>query len=292
MSSQGYIKRTALSTYRSQGRGGRGITGSSAKDGDFIKDLFVASTHDYLLLFTNLGRVYWLKVFECPEMSRTSRGRSMVNLIQLQKGEVVTNQVCVREFNESSFVVLATQKGVVKKTSLEAFSRPKKNGIIAIGLRDEDQLIGAAICGDGDEIILGTRGGMAIRFLQTDIRPMGRTASGVGGISLKGDDRVVNMVVVRSGNEEATLLTACSRGYGKRTPVEEYRLQKRNGSGIINIRASSRNGPVIGLKSVNDSDDIVLITKNGILMRHVGFRPADDRPRHSGRPAHLREGRR
>ncbi|MEM7236177.1 MAG: DNA gyrase C-terminal beta-propeller domain-containing protein, partial [Planctomycetota bacterium] len=252
---------------RSQGRGGRGITASASKEGDFIKDIFVASTHDYILFFTNLGRVYWLKVYECPEMSRTSRGRSLVNVIQLQKGETVTNQVCVHDFNPERYVVLATREGVIKKTSLEAFSRPKKNGIIAIGVRDEDKLIGASICGAGDEVILGTKGGMAIRFAESDIRPMGRTAMGVGGISLKGDDRVVDMVVVSGSAEGQSLLTACRRGFGKRTPVSDYRLQKRNGSGTINIRVTERNGPVVGMKAVADDDDIVLITKNGILIR-------------------------
>ena len=267
ISREGYVKRTALSTYRSQGRGGRGITGSTAKEGDFVKDLFVASTHDYILFFTNRGRIYWLKVYGCPEMSRTARGRSLVNLLQLQPGETVSHQVCVREFAADRYIVLATRLGTIKKTRLTAFSKPKKNGIIAMGLRDDDQLIGAAICGEGDEIILGTRNGMAIRFKESDCRPMGRTAMGVGGITLRGDGEVVDMVIVNSAVANQTLLTVCALGFGKRTPVSEYRLQKRNGSGTINIRTSSRNGPVVGMKAVSDEDDIVLMTKNGIIMR-------------------------
>jgi DNA gyrase subunit A len=267
ISREGYIKRTALTTYRSQGRGGRGITGSSAKEGDYIKDLFVASTHDYILFFTNLGRVYWLKVYECPEMSRTSRGRALVNIVQLQSGERVTNQVCLPNFEGERFVVLATRSGVVKKTRLEAFSRPKKTGIIALGLREGDELIGADACGPGDEIILATRQGMAIRFREDDCRPMGRTATGVGGIQLREGDEVVDMVVANPKLESLTIFTACSNGFGKKTPLGEYRLQKRNGSGTINIRSTDRNGPVVGVKAVLDSDDIVLITRNGIIMR-------------------------
>jgi len=267
ISRDGYIKRTALTTYRSQGRGGRGITGSSAKEGDYIKDLFVASTHDYILFFTNLGRVYWLKVYECPEMSRTSRGRSLVNLIQLQPNESVTNQVCVSNFTEDAYIVFASRGGVVKKTRLEAFSRPKKNGIIALGLRENDELIGAGVCRPGNHIILGTRAGMAIRFPESDCRPMGRVATGVGGISLREGDWVVDLVVADPNLADLTILTACARGYGKRTPLSEYRVQKRNGAGTINIRTTERNGPVVGIKAVSESDDVVLITKNGILMR-------------------------
>ena len=267
ISGQGYIKRTALDTYRSQGRGGRGITGSKSKEGDFTKELFVASTHDYILFFTDRGKVYWLKVYEIPELSRTSQGRALVNLIQLDAGEKVSQQVCVQNFEESQFVIMATRSGTIKKTRLDAFSRPKKNGIIAIGLRENDALIGASVCSEGQEIILGTRNGMAIRFAESDCRPMGRTATGVGGISLKGDDVVVDMAVVDGSLGEVSLLTACSRGFGKRTPVADYRMQKRNGSGTINIKTSDRNGPVVALKSVTDEDDLVLMTRNGIVMR-------------------------
>jgi DNA gyrase subunit A len=267
ISNDGYVKRTALTTYRSQGRGGRGIMGSTQKDGDFIKDLFVASTHNYILFFTNRGRVYWLKVYNLPDLGRTSRGRSIVNAIQLQPGEIVTQQLCLRDFDGDRYVLFATRKGMIKKTALKAFSRPQRNGIIAINLKEEDSLIGAALSQEQDEIILGTRLGMSIRFPQSDARPIGRAAAGVGGISLREGDEVVDLVVVNPAVEETTLLTVCENGYGKRTPVSEYRLQKRNGNGTINIKTTNRNGPVIGLKGVTAEDDLVLMTQNGILMR-------------------------
>ncbi len=267
ISQEGYVKRTALTVYRSQGRGGRGITGSTAKEGDFVKDLFVASTHAYILFFTNRGRVYWLKVYDLPDMARTARGRSLVNLIELQPGETVNQQLCVREFDDERFVIMATREGTIKKTALSAYSRPKKNGIIAIKIRDEDELIGAAICGGEDEIVLGTKNGMAIRFKHSDARPMGRTAAGVGGISLRDSDSVVDMVVADPKIEGLTVLTVCENGYGKRTDLTEYRLQKRNGGGTINIKSNDRNGRVVALKAVTDEHDIVMITRQGILMR-------------------------
>jgi DNA gyrase subunit A len=267
VSNEGYVKRTALTTYKSQGRGGRGITGSSAKEGDFVKNLFVASTHDYILFFTNQGRVHWLKVYDIPDMGRTAKGRSLANLLQLQPGEAVTQQLCVREFDDVRCVFMATRRGTVKKTNLSAFSHPKKAGIIALTLDEGDELIGAALTKEGDEVILGTRGGMAIRFPESDVRPMGRTAGGVGGISLREGDQVVDMVIVDSKVEGLTLLTACENGYGKRTPVSEYRLQKRNGAGTINIKTTDRNGAVVGMKAVTDEDDLVLMTQGGIIMR-------------------------
>ena len=267
ISHEGYIKRMALTTYRKQGRGGRGITGSTAKEGDFIKDLFVASTHDYILFLTNRGRLHWLKVYECPEMSRTARGRSLVNLIQLRSNETVSNQICVHDFDGSQCLVIATRGGVIKKSNLSAFSRPKRGGIIAIELKEDDALIGASICGEGDEIILGTRNGMAIRFKESDCRAMGRAARGVGGISLRKGDSVVDMVVVNTRQAEPTLLVVCAKGMGKRTPLSAYRLQRRNGGGTINIRVTEKNGPVVALKAVTDDNDIVLMTKNGLIMR-------------------------
>jgi DNA gyrase subunit A len=267
VSREGYVKRSALSTYRSQGRGGRGITGSTAKEGDYVKDLFVASTHDYILFFTTKGRLHWLKVYDIPDMQRTARGRSLVNLIQLDSGEAVSNQVCVREFDEERYIMMATRSGIVKKTSLSAFSHPKKTGIIAIGLRENDALLGVAIGKPGDEVILATKQGMAIRFQESDVRAMGRTASGVGGISLREGDEVVDMEIVDPKVEGATLLTACENGHGKRTPVSEYRLQHRNGTGTINIKTTERNGSVVGMMAVTDADDLVLMTQNGIILR-------------------------
>ena len=198
ITNEGYIKRTALTVYRSQGRGGRGIMGSTSKEGDFVKDLFVDSTHAYILFFTNRGKVYWLKVYDLPDLSRTSRGRALVNLIQLEPGEVVSQQLCVREFDAERYVIMATRNGMIKKTPLEAYSRPKRTGIIAIRIHEDDELIGAAICSDKDDVILGTNNGMAIRFKNSDARPMGRAAAGVGGISLKGGDEVVDMVIADS----------------------------------------------------------------------------------------------
>ncbi len=267
VSNDGYIKRTALSVYRNQGRGGKGITGSSAKEGDFVKDLFVASTHAYILFFTNRGKAYWLKVHNVPDMARTARGRSLVNLIELAPGEVVSQQLCVKDFEGDYYVVISTRRGFVKKTPLEAYSRPLKKGIIAIKIREDDELIGASLCAPDDEIILGTRNGMAIRFHNRDVRPMGRGAAGVGGISLRPGDEVVGMVVVESGVTNLTLLTVCENGFGKRTPVSEYRFQKRNGGGTINIKVTERNGRVVSMKAVTDEHDIVLITRGGIIMR-------------------------
>ena len=264
---EGYVKRTPLSTYRSQGRGGRGVTGGNKKEGDFVKNLFVASTHDYILLFTNRGRVYWLRVFEIPNMGRTAKGRPIINFLKLAQGETISQQLCVKEFDEERFVVFATRKGRTKKVSLDQFSRPKKTGIIAIKLKEGDSLIGASLCRQGQEVVLGTRSGMAIRFDEAGIRPMGRAAAGVGGINLRGDDEVVDMAILDPSEAGVTLLTACANGFGKKTPVEDYRRQKRNGAGIISIKATTRNGPVVGLKAVREDDDIVLMSREGLVMR-------------------------
>ncbi len=263
ISHEGYIKRVPVDTYRSQGRGGRGIRGSDTKEGDFLEDLFVASTHNYLLFFTNRGRIYWLKVYDIPEMARTARGRSIANLLKLQDNERHTAVLPVSQFEEK-FVFFATAKGTVKKTALGAFSHPRPSGIIAISLDPDDTLIGVALTNDEDEIVLGTRQGMAIRYKQTDVRAMGRSAGGVRGITLHRDDAVVDLVVIRPG---MSLLTVCENGFGKRTDIEEYRLQKRGGSGVINIKTTERNGLVVALKSVTDADELMLITAKGIMLR-------------------------
>lgn len=263
ISHEGYIKRVPTETYRSQGRGGRGIRGSDTKEGDFIEDLFVASTHNYLLFFTNRGRVYWIKVYDIPEMARTARGRSIANLLKMQDNERHTAVLPVSQFEEK-FVFFATANGTVKKTALGAYSRPRPSGIIAISLDPDDSLINVALVSDQDEVVLGTRQGMAVRFNQTDVRAMGRAAGGVRGITLKRDDIVVDMAIIRP---EMSLLTVCENGYGKRTEIEEYRLQKRGGSGVINIKTTERNGEVVALRSVTDSDELMLITANGIMLR-------------------------
>ncbi len=263
ISHEGYIKRTSPDVYRKQGRGGRGIKGSDTKEGDFIESLFVATAHNHLLFFTNRGRVYWLRVFDIPEMARTARGRSIQNLLSMQENEYYTAVLTVSEFEEK-FVMFATAKGTVKKTALAAYSRPRPSGIIAIGLDPDDTLIGVALASDTDEVVLGTTDGMAIRFPATDVRAMGRSAAGVKGVTLSSGDQVVGMVVIQPG---MSLLTVCENGFGKRTDIEEYRLQKRGGSGVINIKTTERNGKVVALRAVNDSDELMMITAGGIMLR-------------------------
>ena len=263
VSHDGYIKRVATDTYRSQGRGGRGVKGSDTKEGDFLEHLFVASTHDYLLFFTNRGRVYWLKVYDIPEMARTARGRSIANLLRLQENECSTAVLPVSAFEEA-FVLFCTAKGIVKKTALGAFSRPRPSGIIAISLDPDDSLINVELVAEDEEVVMGTRDGMAVRFKHSDVRAMGRAAGGVKGITLKRDDRVVDMAVIRTG---MSLLTVCENGFGKRTDIDQYRLQKRGGSGIINIRTTQRNGAVVALRAVHDDDELMIITSNGIMLR-------------------------
>jgi DNA gyrase subunit A len=263
ISREGYIKRVELDAYRKQGRGGRGVRGGDTKSGDFLEHLFSASTHDYLLFFTNRGRVYWLKVYDIPALQRTSRGRSIANLLQMQENEFHRAVLPVREFEER-FVFFATRKGTVKKTPLSAYSRPRANGIIAIHLDEEDELIGAGQTSGADEIVLGTRNGLAVRFDEEEVRAMGRTARGVKGVDLRGDDAVVDLVVT---NEEASLVTVCEYGYGKRTQVGEYRKTKRGGKGVINIKTTDRNGKVVAVKSVVDTDELMFVTAHGITLR-------------------------
>ena len=260
---EGYIKRTDLESYRKQGRGGKGIRGSDTKEGDFLEHLFVVSTHDYLLVFTNRGRVYWTRVFDIPAQARTSRGRSMANLLKMQDNERHRAVLAVRQFEES-FAFFATAKGTVKKSPLNAFRNPRSNGIIAITLDPDDSLVNVALTADGDEVILGTRDGMAIRFAESDVRAMGRSARGVRGMTLRGDDLVVDMATARP---ESSILTVCENGYGKRTPVIEYRMTRRGGKGVINIKANERNGRVVAVKAVNDDDELMMITAKGIMLR-------------------------
>ncbi|MEE8468960.1 MAG: DNA gyrase subunit A, partial [Planctomycetota bacterium] len=264
LSRDGYVKRLPLDTYRTQGRGGRGVRGSEAKEGDVLKSLFVASTHDYLLCFTNMGQVFWRKVYQLPEAGRYSKGRSLANVIQLRDGEEVNSLLRVPEFDSESFVVFATRKGVIKKTALEAFSRPKKGGIRAIVLEEGDSVVGVSLCQPGDTVILASRSGRAMRFDEAGARAMGRTTRGVRGIRLRGDDLVVGMVVA---DETAHLLTACERGHGKRTPVADYPIKGRGGQGVINIRTSGRNGPVVSVALCSEGDDVMFITQSGMIVR-------------------------
>jgi len=259
----GYIKRMPLKTYRSQGRGGKGITAAGTGDDDFLENLFIASTHDYLLCFTNRGKVYWKKVYDIPQLGRTARGRAIANLLTLQRGESVASCIAVRDFDDR-LVVFATKKGTIKRIPLSAFSNPRSFGIIAIGLRPGDELIGACLTTGDQDIVLLTRNGMAIRFSERDVRPMGRAARGVRGIRLRKGDSVVAMAVA---DPAATLLTVCENGFGKRTAFDEYRRQGRGGYGVIDIKTNKRNGKVIGALTVRDDDEVMLITAQGKLIR-------------------------
>jgi DNA gyrase subunit A len=260
----GYIKRTSITTYRSQKRGGRGRVGMKTRDEDFVSDLFIASTHSYILIFTDRGRIYWLKVHEVPDVGPQGKGKAVVNLVQLVDGEKIAAFSAVRDFAAGGFVLLVTRRGIVKKTELTAFSNPRPSGIIALSVEDEDQLKGAVITSGSDEILLGTRQGMAIHFSEADVRPMGRTAYGVWGIDLEEGDAVVSMEVARQGG---TVLTVCSNGYGKRTELGEYRLQSRGGKGLINIKTSDRNGPVVGVNFLRAAEEVMLITEKGMIIR-------------------------
>jgi DNA gyrase subunit A len=264
LSHAGYIKRFPVSAYRKQRRGGKGVSGAQTREEDFVEHLFIASTHDYMLVFTDEGKVYWLKVHQIPQAGRRTKGRPIVNLLGVSSGEQITSIMPVREFLEGVYVVMATEKGKIKKTSLDAFSNPRKGGIIAITLAKGDKLISSVLSHGEDEICIATSEGKAIRFSEGDIRPMGRTAQGVKGISLKKKDRVVGMVGM---DPEGTLLSVTEKGYGKRTAFEEYRLQSRGGSGVINLKVVAKNGKVVGIKSVREDDEIMLITTLGMVVR-------------------------
>ncbi|HUX00005.1 MAG: DNA gyrase subunit A [Phycisphaerae bacterium] len=275
ISHEGYIKRMPLTSYRRQGRGGKGIIGSTAKEGDFIEHMFVASTHDYILFFSNRGHCYWQRVYDIPQMSRQSKGRAIINLLQMHTGESIASFIPVREFDEKRQLVFATAHGTVKKTALAAFSHPRKGGIIAMGLDPDDTLIDVALSSGSDEIVLATRDGMAIRYKETDVRSMGRSARGVRGVGLKKKgDEVVGMTIV---DKSATLLTVCENGHGKRTEFSEYRTQRRGGKGLINIRTTDRNGKVVAMMTVRDGDELMLITQQGQIMR-IGVDPKSMRP--------------
>jgi DNA gyrase subunit A len=264
ISRSGYIKRTPVDVYRKQARGGRGVIGSDIKEGDFIEQLFVASTHDYLLFFTNRGKCYWLKVYDVPQMPRQSKGRNVINLLAVGD-QKIASIINVGQFDDRQ-LVMATKNGLVKKTVLRAYGNPRSTGVIAIKLDPADDLIGAAVTSGNDQIILGTREGMAIRFDERRVRSMGRAARGVRGIKLRSGDGVVDMVVVEP-QEKASLLTVCENGYGKRTNLEDYRSQSRGGIGLINIKTTDRNGKVVALKAVSGDDELMMITANGIIIR-------------------------
>ncbi len=259
----GYAKRTPLGEYRQQHRGGKGIIAASTRENDFIEHLFIANTHSYILFFTNKGIVHWLKVYGLPESGRNAVGKALVNLLNLADGEKITAFVPVMDFNNSRFLVMATKNGTIKKTQLSAYSNPRKGGIIAITLEEGDELISVRMTDGSQQVILATGNGSAVRFNESDIRITGRSAKGVRGIRLR-EDAVVGMVVAE---ETRSLLTVCEKGFGKRTPISDYRLINRGGFGVINIQTSERNGKVVGISSVSDDDELMFISRNGIVIR-------------------------
>jgi len=265
ISHEGYIKRLPIHTYRKQHRGGRGISGMGTKDTDFVNSLIIARTHSSILFFSDAGKCYWLKVHQIPQAGRASRGKAIVNLIQIEQGEKIKAYVPVKEFSEGQYIIMATRKGHVKKTDLMAFSRPRKNGIIAVGIRENDELISAELTDGEQDIILATRSGMAIRFHENEVRPSGRGAQGVIGIRMKKkNDTVVGMVVVK---REASLMVVSENGFGKRTMLSDYRVTHRAGQGVVTLKTQGRNGPVVGVAEVVDDEELMLITRNGVIIR-------------------------
>ena len=262
---QGYIKRTALNTYRSQRRGGRGVQGAMSKDEDFVEHLFIANTHNYMLFFTDTGKCYWLKVYDIPQAGRASRGRAIVNLIGCAPEEKVEAFVSVKEFDDDHYIVMATRNGAIKKTVLSAYGKPRKGGIYAIEIRDGDKLIQARVSNGENDILLGTHEGKSIRFSENDVRASGRKTMGVKGITLSSSvDYVVGMLLVK---REGTILVATEKGYGKRTEVLQYRTQTRAGKGVLTMRCTDKTGKMVNIMEVVDSDDLIVITDSGVLMR-------------------------
>jgi DNA gyrase subunit A len=270
LSNGGYIKRIPVNTYEAQGRGGKGIMGAEVKDEDFIQHIFITDTHATLLFFTTRGRVFALKAYEVPEGNRTSRGKAVVNLLAITGEEKVTSTIAIRSFEEKkgkeTYLVMCTRAGTIKKTPLADFDNIRRSGIIAIGLEEGDILCETQHTSGRDEIIVGTKEGMSIRFKESDVRSMGRGAKGVRGMRLDKNDQVIGMEVFPSESKK-TLLTVCENGYGKRTGLSEYRGQHRGGGGIITIKATERNGVVIGLKLVTDEDDLMVMTEKGKTIR-------------------------
>ena len=264
VTSTGYIKRTAVTTYRNQRRGGKGRIGMRTREEDFVSHLFVASTHAYVMIFSDRGRAYWLKVHAVPDVGPDGRGKAIANLVSMQDGERIAALITLKAFEDDKYVVMGTRKGVVKKTELSAFSNPRAGGIIAMGVEDGDAVITAVVSDGSHEVFIGTRDGMAIRFPEGDVRPMGRTAYGVRGISLRDGDEVVAMEILSPGG---TIVSVTEQGFGKRTELDEYRLQSRGGVGIINIQSSERNGKVVGVAQVTDDEELMLITQQGKILR-------------------------
>ncbi|KCZ73174.1 DNA gyrase, A subunit [Candidatus Methanoperedens nitroreducens] len=264
VTNSGYIKRIPVDAYKQQRRGGKGVIGMETKDEDFVSDLFIANTHDYILFFTDRGKVYWLKVYEVPTAGRQARGTAIINLLQIEQGEKINAYIPISKFDEEHYLLMVTKKGVVKKTVLSVFSNPRKTGIIAISLDDGDKLVSVKLTDGTRGIVIGTKHGKAIRFNENDVRDMGRSAYGVRGVKLVGEDEVVSMAVVE---EDATLLTITEHGFGKRTGFEEYRIMNRGGQGVITIDVNIRNGSVVDIKTVREDDEIMVTTSRGIIIR-------------------------
>ncbi|WP_423148232.1 DNA gyrase subunit A [Rubrolithibacter danxiaensis] len=271
ISHEGYIKRTALTEYRRQGRGGKGSLGSNSRDEDFIEHIIIASNHNYMLFFTEMGQCFWLRVFEIPEGTRTSKGRAIQNIINVPKEEKIKAYIKVKnlkdqEYLENNFIIMCTRKGTIKKTSLEAYSRPRANGINAININEGDQLLAACLTDGNSEIVMALRSGRAIRFNESTVRPMGRTATGVRGVTLASErDEVVGMISIN--NPEVTVLVVSEKGYGKRTDIEDYRVTNRGGKGVKTINVTDKTGELVAIKDVTDNDDLMIINKSGIVIR-------------------------
>jgi DNA gyrase subunit A len=264
VSHEGYIKRNQVTLYRSQKRGGKGVVGANTREEDFVEHLFVSSTHSFLMVFTTKGRVYWVKVHEIPQGSRTARGKALINLLPLREGERISAFLPVREFKEGNFLIFATRKGLVKKTELMLYSNPRRDGIIALALEDDDEVIGVRLTDGQQEVLLSTKSGQAIRFSEEEVRPTGRGTYGVKGITIDETDAVVSLETI---NKEATLLTVSARGYGKRSEVDGYRVQSRGGKGVITMRTTDKTGEVVSVRQVKDDDHLMLVTDTGRIIR-------------------------
>ena len=265
ISHDGYIKRMPIDTYRKQGRGGKGVTGAgNMKEGDFIEHLFIGSTHDYILIFTSIGKVYWLKIYDIPQFGRAAKGRAIVNVLELDKNECIQTCIAVREFDDEHYLILATKKGVIKKTVLSAYKRPMKSGIIAINLRENDELIGAAITNGTNELMLASRNGMACHFKEEDVRPMGRVAAGVTGMKISEEDECIGLMLVSS---DTTVITISEKGLGKRSSFADYRLTKRGAKGVTNMKITEKTGQVVKCMAVTEDDELMIITSGGMVVR-------------------------
>ncbi|MCK5019476.1 MAG: DNA gyrase subunit A, partial [Candidatus Peribacteraceae bacterium] len=265
-SNDDYVKRIPLEEYKQQKRGGKGIIGTRTKEGDIVKEMYVTSTHDYLLCFTNKGKVHWIKAYRIPEVGRYAKGRPIINLLNVEKDEKVKDIIPIKEFREGKYIFFVTRKGQVKKTPLMAYSKPRSSGIRAITLREGDDLVEAKLTDGSHEIIIATRKGFAIHFREKDVRSMGRTASGVRGIRLRKGDKVVGMCRV---DKTSSLFTVSEKGYGKRTKFDNYRTQTRGGKGITNLKVTPKNGEVVGIIPLHDDDEIMFISKEGLIIRTV-----------------------